>query len=124
VTPELFRKHVARAIDEIPEEFRDKMENVEVLVEDFPDPETIHSLDLDSQWDLLGLYVGVPLTQQSVFSVNVMPDRIYLYRRPILRAARRGTDVVQLIREVIIHEVGHHFGFDDEQLDKMIGHSE
>jgi len=124
VTPELFRKHVARAIDEIPEEFRDKMENVEVLVEDFPDPETIHSLDLDSQWDLLGVYVGVPLTQQSVFSVNVMPERIYLYRRPILRAARRGTDVVQLIREVIIHEVGHHFGFDDEQLDKMIGHSE
>ncbi len=124
MTPELFRKHVARAIDEIPEEFRDKMENVEVLVEDFPDPETIHSLDLDSQWDLLGLYVGVPLTQQSVFSVNVMPERIYLYRRPILRAARRGTDVVQLIREVIIHEVGHHFGFDDEQLDKMIGHSE
>ena len=124
MTPELFRKHVARAIDEIPEEFRDKMENVEVLVEDFPDPETIHSLDLVSQWDLLGLYVGVPLTQQSVFSVNVMPDRIYLYRRPILRAARRGTDVVQLIREVIIHEVGHHFGFDDEQLDKMIGHSE
>jgi len=124
VTPELFRKHVARAIDEIPEEFRDKMENVEVLVEDFPDPETIHSLDLVSQWDLLGLYVGVPLTQQSVFSVNVMPDRIYLYRRPILRAAFRGTDVVQLIREVIIHEVGHHFGFDDEQLDKMIGHSE
>ena len=124
MTPELFRKHVARAIDEIPEEFRDKMENVEVLVEDFPDPETIHSLDLVSQWDLLGLYVGVPLTQQSVFSVNVMPDRIYLYRRPILRAAFRGTDVVQLIREVIIHEVGHHFGFDDEQLDKMIGHSE
>ena len=124
MTPELFRKHVARAIDEIPEEFRDKMENVEVLVEDFPDPETIHSLDLVSQWDLLGLYVGVPLTQQSVFSVNVMPERIYLYRRPILRAAFRGTDVVQLIREVIIHEVGHHFGFDDEQLDKMIGHSE
>ena len=124
MTPELFRKHVARAIDEIPEEFRDKMENVEVLVEDFPDPETIHSLDLDSQWDLLGVYVGVPLTQQSVFSVNVMPERIYLYRRPILRAARRGTDVVQLIREVIIHEVGHHFGLDDEQLDKMIGHSE
>lgn len=124
MTPELFRKHVARAIDEIPTEFREKMENVEVLVEDFPDPETIHSLGLDSQWDLLGLYVGVPLTQQSVFSVNVMPERIYLYRRPILRAARRGTDVVQLIREVIIHEVGHHFGFDDEQLDKMIGHSE
>ena len=122
MTPELFRKHVARAIDEIPEEFQDKMENVEILVEDFPDPETMESLDLDSEWDLLGLYVGVPLTERSVFSASVMPERIYLYRRPILRAARGGS-VTRLIREVIIHEVGHHFGFDDDQLDEMIGRS-
>ncbi len=122
MTPELFHKHVARAIDEIPEEFQEKMENVEILVEDFPDPATLESLDLDSEWDLLGLYVGVPLTERSVFSANVMPERIYLYRRPILRAAH-GRSVTRLIREVIIHEVGHHFGFDDQQLDEMIGRS-
>ena len=88
MTPELFRKHVARAVDEIPQEFHEKMENVEILVEDFPDLETIESLDLDSEWDLLGLYVGVPLTERSVFATTIMPERIYLYRRPILRAAR------------------------------------
>jgi len=123
VTPELFHKQVARAIDEIPEEFQKKMDNVEVLIEDFPDAETIESLGLDSEWDLLGLYVGVPLTGKSVFSANVLPERIYLYRGPILRAAR-GRSVTRLIREVIIHEVGHHFGFDDDQLDEMIGQSE
>ncbi len=122
MTPEIFRKHVATAIDEIPQEFQEKMRNVEILVEDFPDLETIDSLNLDSEWDLLGLYVGVPLTEQSVFSAGIMPERIYLYRAPILRAAR-GKSVTRLIREVIIHEVGHHFGFDDEQLDEMIGRS-
>jgi len=122
VTPELFRKYVAKAINEIPEEFQEKMKNVEILVEDFPDLETLESLELDSEWELLGLYVGVPMTEKSVFSMNVLPERIYLYRRPILAAAQN-RNVVELIREVVIHEVGHHFGFDDEALDEMIGRS-
>ena len=119
MTPELFRKHVSRAIDEIPEEFRQKMENVEVLVEDFPDEETLASLGIESVWGLLGLYVGVPLTGQSFFSVSVLPDRIYLYRKPILRAAGQGRSVVDIIREVVVHELGHHLGFDDEELENM-----
>ncbi len=122
VTPELFRKYVAKAINEIPEEFQEKMKDVEILVEDFPDLETVESLELESEWELLGLYVGVPMTEKSVFSVNVLPERIYLYRRPILAAAQN-RNVVELIREVVIHEVGHHFGFDDEALDEMIGRS-
>ena len=122
MTPELFHKYVAKAINEIPEEFQEKMKNVEILVEDFPDLETLESLELDSEWELLGLYVGVPMTEKSVFSVNVLPERIYLYRRPILAAAQN-RNVVELIREVVIHEVGHHFGFDDEALDEMIGRS-
>ncbi len=120
MTPELFLKHVAKAVNEIPEEFQEKMKNVEILVEDFPDSETMESLDLDSEWDLLGLYVGVPISEKSVFSVNVMPERIYLYRGPILRAAHNRS-VVELIREVVIHEIGHHLGFDDDELDEMIG---
>jgi len=122
VTPELFHKYVAKAINEIPEEFQEKMKNVEILVEDFPDLETLDSLELDSEWELLGLYVGVPITEKSVFSMNVLPERIYLYRRPILAAAKN-RNMVELIREVVIHEVGHHFGFDDEALDEMIGRS-
>jgi predicted Zn-dependent protease with MMP-like domain len=120
MTPELFRKAVRRAIQEIPEEFRQKMEDVEVLVEEFADEETLRSLGLASPWELLGLYVGVPLTERSFFSTYLFPERIYLYRRPILRAAAGGSNLVQVIREVVIHEVGHHFGFDDEQLDAMM----
>jgi predicted Zn-dependent protease with MMP-like domain len=121
---ELFSKAVARALQEIPEEFLETMDNVEVLVEDFPDRETLESLGLESRWDLLGLYVGVPLTGRSVFSMNPFPERIFLYRLPILRVARGGRNVTGIIREVVIHEVGHHFGFDDRQLDEMIGRHE
>jgi predicted Zn-dependent protease with MMP-like domain len=121
---ELFSKAVARALQEIPEEFLKTMDNVEVRVEDFPDRETLRSLGLESQWDLLGLYEGVPLTGRSVFTTNPFPERIFLYRLPILRAARAGRNVIEIIREVVIHEVGHHFGFDDEQLDAIIGRHE
>ncbi|MDQ7783124.1 MAG: metallopeptidase family protein [Desulfomonilaceae bacterium] len=116
-----FDRSVAEALDQIPEIFRRKMENVEVIVEDFPDQETLHSLDLDSKWDLLGLYVGVPVTHQSFFSVNVLPDRIYLYRRPIVRSAGRPEKIPTVIRDVVIHELGHHLGFDDEELYAMTG---
>jgi predicted Zn-dependent protease with MMP-like domain len=124
VNLELFRKNVAKALDELPDEFRAKMDNVEIIVEDFPDLETIRAVGAGSRWGLLGLYVGVPITQQSVFSVSILPERIYLYRRPILRAAERSENVVDTIRQVFIHEVGHHFGFDDEELDEMTGQDE
>ena len=116
---ELFRKNVAKALEELPDEFRAKMENVEIIVEEFPDPETIQAVGATSRWGLLGLYVGVPITQRSVFSVGFLPERIYLYRRPIVRAAEGVENVVDTIRQVFIHEVGHHFGFDDEELAEM-----
>lgn len=121
MTPQAFSKHVAKALEELPAEFQERMENVEVLVEDFADMETLHSLDLESPWELLGLYVGVPINERSVFSPGYLPDRIYLYRRPILRAAGSLQNVVTTIREVVIHEVGHHFGFDDDELEEMTG---
>jgi predicted Zn-dependent protease with MMP-like domain len=121
VTPQVFHKHVAKALEEIPEEFQEKMENVEVLIEDFADPETLRSVGLESPWGLLGLYVGVPLSQRSVFGPGYLPERIYLYRRPILRAAGGPQNVVSTIREVVIHEIGHHFGFDDDELERMTG---
>jgi predicted Zn-dependent protease with MMP-like domain len=96
------------------------MENVEVLVEDFADGETLASLGLRSPWDLLGLYVGVPMTERSFFSAGYLPERIYLYRRPILHAAGHPENIVETIREVVIHEIGHHFGFDDDELEEMV----
>ncbi len=124
MNPELFHKNVAKALDELPDEFRSKMENVEIIVEDFPDLETMQSVGTTSRWGLLGLYVGVPITQRSFFSVNILPERIYLYRQPILRAAGGAENVVDTIRHVFIHEVGHHFGFDDDELAEMSGQVE
>jgi len=115
---------VAKALEDLPDEFRSKMENVEIIVEEFPDRETLESVGATSRWDLLGLYVGVPITERSVFSVSILPERIYLYRRPILRAAGVVENVVDTIREVFIHEVGHHFGFDDDELAEMTGQGE
>lgn len=124
VNPELFRNNVAKALEELPDEFRSKMENVEIIVEEFPDRETIETVGAGSRWNLLGLYVGVPITERSVFSLSILPERIYLYRRPILRAAGVTENVVDTIRDVFIHEVGHHFGFDDDELAEMAGHGE
>ena len=124
MNPELFSKHVAQALEELPDEFRAKMENVEIIVEDFANSEMLESVGVKSPWHLLGLYVGVPITQRSVFSVNVLPERIYLFRRPIIRSAGQLENVVDTIRDVLIHEVGHHFGFDDDELAKMTGHRE
>lgn len=123
MTPELFSQHVSLALDDLPRELREKMENVEVIVEDLADAETLQSMGIGSPFDLLGLYVGVPIDRRSVFSSNPLPDRIHLYRIPILRASGGKEDLVRKIREVTIHEVGHHFGFDDRDLDAMAGSS-
>lgn len=119
MTPQLFSRYVKKALQDLPEEFRNKLENVEVLIEDFADDETLDDLGLESPFQLLGLYVGVPITRQSVFSANPLPDRIFLYRIPILQGARDKQSIIRRIREVVIHEVGHHFGFDDPQLERM-----
>jgi len=121
VTRDQFDRSVAEALDQIPEIFRRKMDNVEVLVEDFADRETLRSLDIDSRWNLLGLYVGVPVIHQSFFSVNVLPDRIYLFRHPIVLAAGSPEKVPTVIKDVVIHELGHHLGFTDAQIYAMSG---
>ena len=116
---DFFEECVAQALDNLPRIFRDKMDNVGVIVEDFADPESLMSLGIESRWDLLGLYVGVPLNKRSFFSSSGMPDRIYLYRRPILMAAGHHENVPSTIRDVLIHEIGHHFGFDEDELEAM-----
>lgn len=116
---DFFKECVAQALDNLPKEFHDKMDNVGVIVEEFADAETLQSLGIESPWYLLGLYVGVPLNQRSVFATSGMPDRIYLYRRPILAATEKPENVPSTIRDVLIHEIGHHFGFDEEDLEAM-----
>ena len=112
----------ARALAAIPRRFKRHLGQVVVRVEEFPDKETERAMRLDSPFDLLGLYRGVALPHKSVSDPLPHTDAIYLYRRPILDYwCDSGEDLFDLVRHVVIHEVGHHFGFSDEDMERIEG---
>ena len=103
--------------DGLPEQFRAMLGNVTVQVADFADRETLRALHIRDPYDLLGLYHGVGLPSKSVWDPVRLPDRIFLYRIPILSYANRNGDSLdRVIRHVLIHEIGHHFGFSDADM--------
>jgi len=105
-----FEELVGEALDEVPEELLDLMDNVVVLVEDDPPPD---------EPDLLGLYEGHALTERGFDYTGVLPDRITLYRRPILRICDTEDDVVEEVAVTVVHEIAHHFGIDDARLHEL-----
>lgn len=111
---EKFRELVSRAIDELPPRFRRQMENVEVIVEDLPPPE----YGRRTRGALLGLYQGVPKTQRSAF-LAPPPDLIFLYKKNIERVCRSDHELQEQIRATLLHEVGHHFGMSEEDLEDV-----
>lgn len=117
----LFQEKALEALEQIPANFLEHLENVEIIVEDFANPDILRSLNIDSKWHLLGLYVGHPLTERSFFQTTLLPDRIYLFRLPILQSYEGKMNIVEAIRDVMVHEIGHHFGFNDDELLDMTG---
>ncbi len=104
----------------VPARLRRFVQNVVVRVEDFPDDETMEDLECDSPFDLLGLYRGVDLTQKSISDTPEDLDRIYLYRRPILDYwCESGEDLTHVVRHILIHEIGHHFGLSDDDMERI-----
>jgi predicted Zn-dependent protease with MMP-like domain len=109
-----------RALAAIPSPFRDSMRNVSVLVEERADDETLRELNLESAWELTGLYRGIPLTERSVLDPVRQPDQIFLYREAILLEwIETGEDLYRLVRNVVVHEVAHHFGFSDADIEAI-----
>ncbi len=105
------------AYESLPAQFRRNIANVAIRVEEFPDEETEREMDLESPFDLLGLYRGVALPHRSVSDPGGMPDLIFLYRRPILDYwCEAGEDLMHVVRHVLIHEIGHHFGLSDDDM--------
>jgi len=91
--------------------------DVAVQVTDFPDDETIEQLELESPFDILGLYTGVDLPERSIADVGRLPDIVHLYRRPILDYwCDSGDELGDIVRHVLIHEIGHHFGLSDDDM--------
>jgi predicted Zn-dependent protease with MMP-like domain len=108
-----------RALAGLPRYFKQALGPVVVRVEDFPDRETMQRMGLDSPLDLLGLYRGVALPHKSVSDPLPEIDMIFLYRRPILDYwCETGEDLFDIVRHVLIHEIGHHFGFSDEDMER------
>ena len=104
----------------LPAVFLARMGTVAVHVVDFPDEETEEEMDLESPFDLLGLYRGVDLLHQSVYDVRTSLDTIFLYRRPLLDYwCDTGEDLAGIVRHVLIHEIGHHFGFSDDDMERI-----
>jgi predicted Zn-dependent protease with MMP-like domain len=108
------------AFDSIPETFRREAEGVVIRVVDFPDTETEREMGLESPFDLLGLYRGISINHRSTLSTPNDVDQIYLYRRPILDYwSESGETLENIIRHVLIHELGHHFGFSDADMEAI-----
>jgi predicted Zn-dependent protease with MMP-like domain len=104
----------------LPQPWRRFIENVVIRVEDFCDEETEREMGLESPFDLLGLYRGVDLTQKSLSDPLPDVDMIFLYRRPILDYwCESGEDLTHVVRHVLIHEIGHHFGLSDADMARM-----
>ena len=108
------------ALGDIPTELARHVGDVVIRIEDFPDEETEREMELESPFDILGLYRGVALTQKSVLATASDLDMIFLYRRPILDYwCETGEDLYDVVRHVLIHEIGHHFGFSDEDMERL-----
>jgi len=101
----------------LPEPFSESIGDIVLLVHDFADDETLRAMGMDDPFELSGLYEGIPLTERSVEQSGTLPERIFLYRRPILDEWAAGEETLEhLVAHVLIHEVGHHFGLSDDDI--------
>jgi predicted Zn-dependent protease with MMP-like domain len=108
------------AYQRLPARFRALTGDVLIRIEDFPTNEVLDSLDIDSPFDLLGLYSGIDLARKSVMDVSAVPDMVFLYRRPILDYwAEHEETLGAILSHVLIHEIGHHFGLSDDDMARI-----
>jgi predicted Zn-dependent protease with MMP-like domain len=110
---------IQQALDEFPLELRRHIANVAIVVEEIADDETLDLADVDDPLDLFGFYHGVPLTERTHDYGLVLPDKISIYRQPILAACRNADEIRATIAQTVRHEIAHYFGIDDERLEEL-----
>jgi predicted Zn-dependent protease with MMP-like domain len=114
-----FEELVVLALRRLPRFFKRKMKNVDVVVEDRASRDLLSEMGLRSPSELLGLYQGVPLDQRGFYYGNVLPDKITLFQIPIESICQTREEIEERVKEVVIHEVGHYFGLDDDRLREL-----
>jgi predicted Zn-dependent protease with MMP-like domain len=119
LSPDAFEQLLSEAFEELPEVFRARLDNVVIVVEEYADARTLRSVGLRHPAQLLGLYHGVPLTARPHDYGLVTPDRISIYRQPILMQCANLEQVRALVGRVLRHEIAHYFGIDDNRLEEL-----
>jgi predicted Zn-dependent protease with MMP-like domain len=118
-----FEQIAAAAYASLPAEFRELSGNVPCMISEFPDEETMREMELETEFDILGLFRGVGLPQGGATPfTGQLPNQVWLYRRPILdywAESEEGETLGQIITHVLVHEIGHHFGFSDEDMEAI-----
>ncbi|MBI1847016.1 MAG: metallopeptidase family protein [Candidatus Rokubacteria bacterium] len=114
-----FEAVVERALKQLPKAFRDRIANIAVVVEDWADDETLEEMGIEPPDTLYGLYSGTDLTRRDSSYGNVLPDVITIYQGPIEEDCADEREMAQVIRETVVHEVGHYFGLDDETMHRI-----
>ncbi len=116
---ERFEWLVAKAVDSLPDEFHTKLENIDVVVEDQPNPSQLTDVGLKRGETLLGLYQGVPLTKRGRHYGLVVPDKVTIFQKPIEAKCKYDVETTAEIRRVVLHEIAHHFGISDARLRQL-----
>jgi predicted Zn-dependent protease with MMP-like domain len=117
VTHSEFEALVERALRTLPRRFKEKIANVAVVVEDWADEETLRELGIEPPDTLYGLYRGIDLTHRDTSYGNVLPDTIHIYQGPIEEDCADLAEMAELVRDTVIHEIGHYFGLDDDTME-------
>ena len=111
-----FEQLVTRALRRLPRKFRERLENIAVVVEDWADDETLDEMGIEPPDTLYGLYRGTDLTRRDLQYGGVLPDVIAIYQGPIQEDCDTAEEMEELVRDTVVHEVGHYFGLDDDRL--------
>ena len=119
MTRRQFEALVDRALRRLPRTFKDKLANIAVVVEAWPDDATLAELGIEPPDTLYGLYRGVDLTHRDSSYGNVLPDTVTIYQGPIEEDCDDEEEMAELVRETVVHEVGHYFGLDDETMERI-----
>ena len=112
-----FEALVDRALRTLPRRFKEKIANVAIVVENWADDETLRELDIEPPDTLYGLYRGIDLTHRDTSYGNVLPDTIHIYQGPIEEDCADTAEMAELVRDTVIHEIGHYFGLDDDTME-------
>ncbi|MBI2867955.1 MAG: metallopeptidase family protein [Chloroflexi bacterium] len=113
-----FRALVDQALAELPREFLDRLENIAILIEDWPSMQELDEVGMDDRYGLLGVYLGLPLSERGSSYNMALPDRIILYQKNIEDSCATEHEVREQVKVTVAHEIAHHFGISDEDLER------